>query len=66
MKSKSTFMKKELEKKKQKKKENKQYRKEERKKNATDGTLENMMAYVNEFGEISSTPPVVKIKPKGS
>ncbi|WP_242457814.1 hypothetical protein [Pedobacter sp. BS3] len=53
-------MKKQLEKNKQKKKEEKQQRKEERKKNAKDGSLENMLAYVNEFGEITSTPPEKK------
>ncbi len=50
-------MKKELEKKRKKKKENKLHRKEDRKKNAVPGTLENMLAYVNEFGEITDTPP---------
>jgi len=55
-KSKSTFMKKELEKKRLKKKEDKAYRKEERLKNATGGDLDNMLAYVNEHGEIVSTP----------
>jgi hypothetical protein len=56
-KSQATFMKKQLEKNRQKKKEEKQYRKEERKKNSSGGDLESMMAYVNEFGEIVSTPP---------
>jgi len=55
-KSKSTFMKKELEKKRAKKKEEKAYRKEERSKNPTGSDLESMMAYVNEHGEIVSTP----------
>lgn len=50
-------MKKELEKKKQKKREEKLIRKEDRKKNSAGGDLENMLAYVNEFGEITSTPP---------
>lgn len=53
-------MKKELEKKRLKKREEKQQRKEERKKNSTGGDLENMLAYVNEFGEITSTPPEKK------
>ena len=56
-KSQATFMKKELEKKRLKKREDKQQRKEDRKKNSQGGSLENMMAYVNEFGEITSTPP---------
>ena len=59
-KSQATFMKKQLEKNRQKKKEDKQQRKEERKKNSSGGDLENMMAYVNEFGEITSTPPEKK------
>lgn len=50
-------MKKELEKKRFKKKEEKEQRKQERKQNSSDGSLESMMAYVNEFGEIVSTPP---------
>ena len=53
-------MKKELDKKRLKKLEDKQQRKEERKKNSTGGDLENMLAYVNEFGEITSTPPEKK------
>jgi hypothetical protein len=61
-KSQATFMKKQLEKNRQKKKEDKQQRKEERKKNAVGGDLDSMMAYVNEFGEITSTPPEKKTK----
>jgi cbb3-type cytochrome oxidase cytochrome c subunit len=56
-KSQATFMKKQLEKNKQKKKEDKEQRKLERKQNSTGGDLDNMIAYVNEFGEIVSTPP---------
>ncbi|WCT14551.1 hypothetical protein [Mucilaginibacter jinjuensis] len=56
-KSQATFMKKQLEKNRQKKKEDKEYRKQQRQENATGGDLESMMAYVNEFGEIVSTPP---------
>ncbi|QJD98065.1 hypothetical protein HH214_20385 [Mucilaginibacter robiniae] len=56
-KSQATYMKKQLEKNKQKKKEDKAQRKQERKQNSSGGDLENMIAYVNEFGEISSTPP---------
>ena len=59
-KSQATFMKKQLEKNRMKKKEDKEQRKLERQQNATSGDLENMMAYVNEFGEITSTPPVKK------
>ena len=57
-KSQATFMKKQLEKNKQKRKEDKQQRKQERQENSTGGGLENMMAYVNEFGEITTEPPV--------
>ncbi|WP_295674591.1 hypothetical protein [uncultured Mucilaginibacter sp.] len=54
-------MKKELEKKRLKKKEDKAYRKEERLKNATGGDLDSMLAYVNENGEIVSTPQTKSI-----
>lgn len=56
-KSQATFMKKQLEKNRLKKKEEKLERKLERQKNSTGSDLESMMAYVNEFGEIVSTPP---------
>ncbi|MBC8054060.1 MAG: hypothetical protein H7Y13_13425 [Sphingobacteriaceae bacterium] len=59
-KSQATFMKKQLEKNRQKKKEDKEQRKLERKQNSNGGDLENMMAYVNEFGEITDTPPEKK------
>ncbi len=58
-KSQATFMKKQLEKNRQKKKEDKAQRKQERKDNPGSSDLDSMMAYVNEFGEITSTPPVV-------
>jgi hypothetical protein len=56
-KSQATFMKKQLEKNRQKKKEDKAQRKQERKENPTGNDLDSMTAYVNEFGEITSTPP---------
>ncbi len=56
-KSQATFMKKQLEKNRQKKKEDKEQRKLERQQNSTGGGMDSMMAYVNEFGEITSTPP---------
>ncbi|MGN7205927.1 hypothetical protein ACTHQF_16765 [Pedobacter sp. SAFR-022] len=59
-KSQATFMKKQLEKNRQKKKEDKLQRKEERKQNPGGSDLESMLAYVNEFGEIVSTPPEKK------
>ncbi|MEJ5961727.1 hypothetical protein [Pedobacter immunditicola] len=62
-KSQATFMKKQLEKNRQKKKEDKLHRKQERQQNPSDGSLESMMAYVNEFGEIVDTPPIKPIVP---
>ncbi len=59
-KSQATFMKKQLEKNIAKKKEYKEHRKQERQQNSTGGKLEDMMAYVNEHGELSSTPPELK------
>jgi cold shock CspA family protein len=57
-KSQETFNKKEAKKKKQKKKQEKEQKKEERKANAKQGSsLEDMMAYVDENGNLSSTPP---------
>ncbi|HSZ25534.1 MAG TPA: cold shock domain-containing protein [Cytophagaceae bacterium] len=57
-KSQGTWNKKEIEKKKQQKKKDKEQRKEERKSNSKDGSnLDDMMAYVDENGNISSTPP---------
>jgi Skp family chaperone for outer membrane proteins len=59
-KSQATFMKKQLEKNRQKKKEEKEQRKQDRQQNSAGGGLDNMMAYVNEFGEITDTPPEKK------
>jgi cold shock CspA family protein len=56
-KSQETWNKKEKEKQRQKKQEVKAQRREERKANAKDGSLENMLAYVDEYGNITSTPP---------
>lgn len=56
-KSQATFMKKQLEKNRAKKKEDKEQRKLERQQNSNGGKLEDMLAYVNEFGELTSTPP---------
>ncbi len=53
----ATFEKREKEKKRQQKKEEKERRKQERKANSLGGGLENMMAYVDEFGRITDTPP---------
>jgi cold shock CspA family protein len=61
-KSQETWKKKEREKQKQKAKQEKEERKKERKGNAKNGGLENMMAYVDENGNLSSTPPDPKKK----
>jgi hypothetical protein len=63
-KSQATFMKKQLEKNRAKKKEDKEHRKQERKQNSNGGKLEDMLAYVDENGEISSTPPDIKQDPR--
>jgi cold shock CspA family protein len=57
-KSSETFSKKELEKKRLKKQKDKKEKAEERKSNSGQGkSLEDMMAYVDEYGNITSTPP---------
>ncbi len=56
-KSQQTFNKSEREKKRLKKREEKQKKKEERKANAAGGGLENMMAYVDENGQIIDSEP---------
>ena len=57
-KSKETFNKREKEKKRLKQKQDKQEKMDERKANAKKGKpLEEMMAYIDENGNISSTPP---------
>ncbi|MBA3899856.1 MAG: cold shock domain-containing protein [Bacteroidetes bacterium] len=56
--SQETFNKKEKEKKRLKKKQDKDRKKEERKTNTDKGkSFEDMLAYVDENGQISSTPP---------
>jgi cold shock CspA family protein len=56
-KSQETFSKKEKEKKRIKKRQDKLVKKEERKSTSEGGSLESMMAYVDEFGNLSDTPP---------
>ena len=56
-KSRETWNKKEREKQKQKSKKEKEERKKQRKEKPKSGDLKNMMAYVDENGIISSTPP---------
>ena len=62
--SQETFGKKEKEKKRQKKKEEKERRRLERKENSAGGGLENMMAYVDENGNLTDTPPDPTVKKK--
>lgn len=52
-----TFSKREKEKARRKKKQDKEEKREERKANATSGNLDEMMAYVDEYGNITTTPP---------
>lgn len=57
-KSKETWNKKETEKKKEKKRQEKEQKKEERRANAKEGKrFEDMIAYIDEDGNITSTPP---------
>ena len=56
-KSQETFSKKEKEKKRLKKRQDKLIKKEERKADSAGGSLESMMAYVDEYGNITDTPP---------
>jgi len=63
-KSQNKFIKQQKEKKKQKKKEDKEKRKLERKANSPGSALDDMLAYVDEFGNISSSPPEEVVPPK--
>jgi cold shock CspA family protein len=56
-KSQDTFNKKEKEKKRLKKRQDKNQKREERKTNSQGGELENMLAYVDENGNLTDTPP---------
>ncbi|MFN8323882.1 MAG: cold shock domain-containing protein [Chitinophagales bacterium] len=56
-KSQQSFNKKELEKNRLKKRQDKQQKMEERKANPKKTDLESMLAYVDEFGNITDTPP---------
>ena len=57
-----TFNKRELEKKRLQKRQEKEQRKEERKANKKDQSFEDMIAYVDEYGNITSTPPDKSLK----
>ncbi len=56
-KSQATYAKKEKETKRLKKRQEKEQKKEERKANAGSGGFESMIAYVDEYGRITDTPP---------
>ena len=62
--SQETFSKKEKEKKRLKKRKDKAMKREERKASSEGGGLDNMLAYVDEFGVISDTPPDENVKRK--
>ncbi|MGV3539483.1 MAG: cold-shock protein [Rufibacter sp.] len=62
--SQNSFMKKQLEQKRLKKKKDKEERKQARQENSTGGNLEDMIMYVDENGNFSSTPPEKKIEKK--
>jgi cold shock CspA family protein len=56
-KSQETFSKKEREKKRLRKRQEKQEKKEARREDSPGGNLDDMIAYVDEFGNLSDTPP---------
>ena len=62
--SQETFSKKEKEKKRLKKRKDKAMKRDERKASSEGGGLDNMLAYVDEFGQISGTPPDENVKRK--
>lgn len=58
--SNNAFIKKQRELQRRKDRAEKVERKNERRKNSPGGSLENMMAYVDEFGNLTSKPPEKK------
>jgi S-adenosylmethionine hydrolase len=58
--SQNSFMKLQRERKRKKKKEEKLQRKLERKDQGSGGKLDDMIAYVDDYGNITSTPPETK------
>jgi S-adenosylmethionine hydrolase len=61
-KSNNAFIKKQKAEIKRKKRLEKVAKKDARKRESTDGSLENMLAYVDEFGNLTSEPPEKKIE----
>ncbi len=55
--SRESYGKKDVRTKKEKKRKEKEQKRQERKENKGSGNLDDMIAYVDEFGNISSTPP---------
>jgi hypothetical protein len=58
------FIKRQKEEKRRKKKQEKELRKEERKQNSQGGSLENMLAYVDENGNLTTEPPEKRMIPE--
>ena len=65
-KSQQSFNKSEQEKKRLKKRKDKERKKEDRKANSSDGSFESMLAYVDEFGNITSVPQDLSTRKKVS
>ncbi|MFC5190343.1 cold-shock protein [Algoriphagus aquatilis] len=65
-KNQNTFIKKQKAELKKRKQKEKLEKKLERKTQPKDGSLDNMIAYVDEFGNLSNTPPVPPVEKKTS
>lgn len=65
-KNQNTFIKKQKAELKRRKQKEKFEKKLERKSQPKDGTLDNMIAYVDEFGNISDTPPAPPVEKKSN
>lgn len=63
-KSQNSFIKFQKEKKRRMKKQQKEERKQERKENSKGGDLDDMIAYVDEFGNLTTQKPVEKKDPE--
>lgn len=62
--SNNSFIKKQKEERKRKKKREKESRKQDRQENSSGGGLENMLAYVDEFGNITEEPTELRTEDK--
>jgi len=65
-KSNNSYIKKQKEAVKKRKKQDKAEKKTERQKNSLGSDLEHMLAYVDEYGNLSDTPPEPKVVPKNT